>query len=48
LEYSPLMLNGFSMRAAYEVDGYELQDQNSGKTYDQSIGSFYLGTTYKF
>ncbi|MDN3611815.1 porin family protein [Vibrio ostreicida] len=46
MEYSPEMFKGGAVRLAYEVDHFGLD--TGGKTYTQSIGSFYLGGTYKF
>ncbi|ODM56272.1 hypothetical protein BC455_20925 [Vibrio harveyi] len=46
LEYAPVMLGGLAFRAGYEVDHYTLETPI--KDYDQSIGSWYAGSTYKF
>ncbi|RTZ18246.1 porin family protein [Vibrio aquaticus] len=50
LEYTPQQLQGLSLRTAYEVDNYELemQDVYFSKTYNQSVGAWYLAATYKF
>ncbi len=48
LEYTPYIVNGFTIRAGYEADYYVLEDTWADRDYDQSIGSWYLGTTYKF
>lgn len=48
LDYTPIQLGGFSFRAAYEVDHYSIEEQETKKTRDLSIGSFYLATTYRF
>lgn len=46
LEYAPVMLGGLAFRAGYEVDHYTLE--TAFKDYDQSVGSWYVGSTYKF
>ncbi|EKO3845518.1 porin family protein [Vibrio harveyi] len=46
LEYAPVMLGGLAFRAGYEVDHYTLE--TTFKDYDQSVGSWYVGSTYKF
>ncbi|NRF12908.1 outer membrane beta-barrel protein [Vibrio coralliilyticus] len=54
LDYTPVQLGGVSFRAAYEVDYYEVEVTTSNgffsttKTYDPSIGAFYLAATYRF
>jgi len=50
LEYTPAQLQGLSLRTAYEVDSYELEIQDGyfSKTYDQSVGAWYVAATYKF
>lgn len=50
LEYTPLQLQHLSLRTAYEVDNYELEEKGffTSKTYEQSIGTWYLAASYKF
>lgn len=50
LEYTPHQIQSLSLRTAYEVDSYELEIQDGyfSKTYDQSVGAWYLAATYKF
>ena len=50
LEYAPQILNGFKMRLAYEGDFFGIEEQGffSNRTYDITVGSFYLGASYKF
>ncbi|MCW8331211.1 porin family protein [Photobacterium sp. SDRW27] len=51
LDYAPAMLNGFSMRLAYEGDLFGIEEKISSYTvrsYDVTVGSFYLGASYKF
>ncbi len=46
LEYQVKQVPGLGIRAAYEADFYTLE--TAVKDFDQSVGSWYLGTTYKF
>ncbi|PSV22680.1 porin family protein [Photobacterium leiognathi subsp. mandapamensis] len=46
LEYQVKQVPGLGIRVAYEADFYTLE--TAVKDYDQTIGSWYLGTTYKF
>lgn len=46
LEYQIKQIPGLGIRAAYEADFYTLEEGN--KDFEQSIGSWYVGTTYKF
>lgn len=48
LEYQIKQVPGLGMRVAYEADFYTLEDKYNNKDYDQSVGSWYVGTTYKF
>ncbi|CAK4075460.1 porin family protein [Vibrio sp. 16] len=48
LEYTPYVVKGFTIRASYEADYFVLEDKWANRDYDQSMGSWYLGTTYKF
>jgi opacity protein-like surface antigen len=54
LEFSPAQLQGLSLRTAYEADYYELDTPSyngyytTTKTYNQSVGAWYLAATYKF
>ncbi|NRB69711.1 MAG: porin family protein [Vibrio sp.] len=50
LEYTPPQLQGLSLRSAYEVDHYEIETQEMffSKTYEQSVGAWYVAATYKF
>lgn len=46
LEYAPASFNGFAIRAGYEADFYVMEV--GIEDYSQSVGSFYIGSTYKF
>ncbi|MCG3864892.1 MULTISPECIES: outer membrane beta-barrel protein [unclassified Photobacterium] len=46
LEYQIKQVPGLGIRTAYEADFYTLEATN--KDYDMSVGSWYLGATYKF
>lgn len=48
VEYQIKQIPGLGMRVAYEADLYTLQNPETGKKYNQSVGSWYVGTTYKF
>lgn len=50
LEYAPSLLGGLNLRLAYEIDMFDAESGTgtNKKEYSQSIGSFYVGTTYKF
>ncbi|MGR5149474.1 porin family protein [Photobacterium alginatilyticum] len=50
LEYAPSSLGGLNLRLAYEIDMFATESGTgtNKKEYSQSIGSFYVGTTYKF
>lgn len=54
LEFTPQQLQGLSLRTAYEVDNYELDVPSyngyftTTKTYNQSVGAWYVAATYKF
>lgn len=48
VEYQIKQVPGLGMRVAYEADFYTLEDKYNNKDYDQSVGSWYVGTTYKF
>ncbi|WP_353499587.1 porin family protein [Vibrio chaetopteri] len=47
LEYAPQMVEGLAMRLAYEADAFNV-DIGDPKTYTFSVGSVYLGASYKF
>jgi len=52
LEYAPAMFDGWAIRAGYEVDAFEaeVEDLVTKKTTSHTLGmgSFYVGSTYKF
>lgn len=48
IEYSPYFLPGTSIRAAYEMDAFEVEYSNNPKTYDQTADSWYFAVTQKF
>ncbi|WP_112479260.1 porin family protein [Vibrio variabilis] len=47
LEYAPQMVEGLAMRLAYEADAFNV-DLGDPRTYTFSVGSVYLGASYKF
>ncbi|WP_299014236.1 porin family protein [uncultured Photobacterium sp.] len=51
LEYSPNFAPGLNVRVAYEGDLFGIEEQrlfSNNRTYDVTVGSFYLGASYKF
>ncbi|MDC5709464.1 porin family protein [Vibrio europaeus] len=52
LEYAPAMFDGWAVRAGYEVDAFaaDVEDSLTKKTTEHTLGmgSFYIGSTYKF
>lgn len=46
IEYAPASFNGFAIRAGYEADFYVMDV--ALEDYSQFVGSFYIGSTYKF
>lgn len=52
LEYAPAVMQGWAVRAGYEVDAFDAEVVNvlTNKTTSHALamGSFYIGSTYKF
>lgn len=47
LEYAPQMVQGLAVRLAYEADAFKLEESGV-RTDTISVGSLYLGASYKF
>ncbi len=47
LEYAPQMIDGLAVRVAYEADAFKV-DMGGSSTDTFSVGSLYLGASYKF
>ncbi|GAL17830.1 outer membrane protein [Vibrio maritimus] len=47
LEYAPQMIEGLAVRVAYEADAFKV-DLDGARTDTFSVGSLYLGASYKF
>ncbi|MBY6196129.1 porin family protein [Vibrio hangzhouensis] len=48
LEYAPQQIDGLAVRMAYEADAFSIQEPINGTSTTFSVGSFYLGASYKF